>query len=439
LLGLIAVLGAACLSGCGQTAEAPAQTSSSPSVSSAPAKQEPAKPPEPITLSWYVNATIPEATFNTSFKAPIEKKYNFITLQYVSPKKKLVDLVATQEIPDVLYIDNTTLYPDVVDLNLQFDLTATAKKFNFDFTRLEPSLIDAVKQYSTKGELFAMPSIRQPLATIYNKDIFDKFGVAYPKDFMTWDDALELGKKLTRKDGSVDYFGLKTSGQGHMYREMALGFFDASKEKAAVETPAWQAVGKMLTAIGDIAPQGQAAKSFATTGAYLQATDTAMFAGSVGALLRDAEAVGKKLNWDMATYPVFKEAPKTGPRALGLVYVVTGTGKHKDEAFQTIAYMLSDEMQGQMSRSGIDLTPLNKPEILNMFALDNPAVRAKHWQAMVTLTPAKASISRYDSIAAKVMSDKLDKELLSGSGKDVNTLLREATEEIDKKVAEAKQ
>jgi hypothetical protein len=74
-----------------------------------------------------------------------------------------------------------------------------------------------------------------------------------------------------------------------------------------------------------------------------------------------------------------------------------------------------------------------------MFALDNPAVRAKHWQAMATLTPAKASISRYDAIAAKVMGDKIDKELLSGSGKDVNTLLREAAEEINKQVAAAKQ
>ncbi len=48
-----------------------------------------------------------------------------------------------------------------------------------------------------------------PLCLFYNKDVFDKYGVPYPTDDWTWDDAIEAAQKLTVKneDGTYECFG----------------------------------------------------------------------------------------------------------------------------------------------------------------------------------------------------------------------------------------
>ena len=49
----------------------------------------------------------------------------------------------------------------------------------------------------------------------YNRDLFDKAGVDYPKEGWTWDDFREVAKKLTVKDGSgnVTQFGYEVPNQ----------------------------------------------------------------------------------------------------------------------------------------------------------------------------------------------------------------------------------
>jgi multiple sugar transport system substrate-binding protein len=61
------------------------------------------------------------------------------------------------------------------------------------------------------GGLYALPVAMQPSPLIYNKDIFYKFGIAYPKGGITWNETYELSNILTRSDGGVDYRGLFVS------------------------------------------------------------------------------------------------------------------------------------------------------------------------------------------------------------------------------------
>ena len=59
------------------------------------------------------------------------------------------------------------------------------------------------------GNQYYMVRDYNPLCLFYNKDVFDKYGVAYPTDDWTWDDAIEAAKKLTVKneDGTYACFG----------------------------------------------------------------------------------------------------------------------------------------------------------------------------------------------------------------------------------------
>lgn len=86
-------------------------------------------------------------------------------------------------------------------------------KANTGFSDFAPSLFE---QGSYKGELHYIPIGWNNIMINYNRDLFDKAGVAYPKDGKwTWDEFREVAKKLTIKDssGTVTQFGYEVPNQ----------------------------------------------------------------------------------------------------------------------------------------------------------------------------------------------------------------------------------
>ena len=57
--------------------------------------------------------------------------------------------------------------------------------------------------YNLDGNQFALPKDHDTIAMIYNKAIFDKYGVAYPDDTWTWDDYAAAAAKI-REAGEAD-------------------------------------------------------------------------------------------------------------------------------------------------------------------------------------------------------------------------------------------
>jgi multiple sugar transport system substrate-binding protein len=86
-------------------------------------------------------------------------------------------------------------------------------KANPGFSDFAPSLFE---QASYKGDIHFIPIGWNNIMINYNRDLFDKAGVAYPKDGKwTWDEFREVAKKLTVKDasGNVTQFGYEVPNQ----------------------------------------------------------------------------------------------------------------------------------------------------------------------------------------------------------------------------------
>jgi len=85
-------------------------------------------------------------------------------------------------------------------------------KANSGFSDFAPSLFE---QGSYKGEIQYIPIGWNNIMINYNRDLFDKAGVPYPKQGWTWDEFREVAKKLTIKDGSgnVTQFGYEVPNQ----------------------------------------------------------------------------------------------------------------------------------------------------------------------------------------------------------------------------------
>jgi multiple sugar transport system substrate-binding protein len=67
-------------------------------------------------------------------------------------------------------------------------------------------VIDAGKY---KGKLYALPFRTSSSLMYYNKTLFDQAGVAYPKEGWTWDDLLDISRKLSK--GDVYGYGIAAS------------------------------------------------------------------------------------------------------------------------------------------------------------------------------------------------------------------------------------
>ncbi len=66
----------------------------------------------------------------------------------------------------------------------------------------------AAEQMTVDGKLYELPFRSDFRIVYYNKDLFDKAGVAYPANDMTWDQYDALARKMTSGSGSAKVYGV---------------------------------------------------------------------------------------------------------------------------------------------------------------------------------------------------------------------------------------
>ncbi|MEO6434729.1 MAG: sugar ABC transporter substrate-binding protein, partial [Tepidisphaeraceae bacterium] len=120
---------------------------------------------------------------------------------------KLLTLIAGKVAPDVFHVTQSN-FPAFAakEITLPLDEFA-ANDVEFRLSDLYPVLTDAMRH---KGKLVGLPSDFSTIVMFYNRDLFDKHGVAHPKEGWTWDDFLATAHKLTKDtdgDGRSDIWG----------------------------------------------------------------------------------------------------------------------------------------------------------------------------------------------------------------------------------------
>jgi multiple sugar transport system substrate-binding protein len=136
-------------------------------------------------------------------------------------------------------------------LNLLADLNELINKNSFDLSKLDPNVLDSIKMWGGNGELYALPLWSTYSALYYNKDIFDKFGVPYPKDGMTWDEAIELATKLTRTDGHTAFRGIDADLFG-VYSQLSMPYVDSKSNAPLLETDGFKKTFQLFHTIANI-------------------------------------------------------------------------------------------------------------------------------------------------------------------------------------------
>jgi multiple sugar transport system substrate-binding protein len=388
---------------------------------------------QPVTLTVYPKASISAEDFKLLFADPVQKKYPHITLELLDSKTSLENLVATGTVPDLITTPNADLL-GLKQQDLLYDITALVKQFKIDLNRFDPVTIDAMK--SEKGELWGLPYALQFNTMYYNKDIFNKFGVAYPKDGMTWDDAIELGKKLTRKDGSVQYRGLSVVSSYLMSFPFALAYVDGKTDKASMNNEQWRKVFEITKLIqtipGNEPPKPEPGAS--TEADYFIKDKNIGMLVSVNLMTQFGSADQAALNWDIAQYPSYKEKPNISGKVDSHNLIITKTSKYKEEAMKVLEVVTSDEVQLLNVRKTARMSPLKNPEVQKQYGADLPYLKGKNVAAIFKSKVVPAPVYSIYEIDGKKIGQAKFRDYLQDKI-DLNTALRQADEEINQMIS----
>ncbi|MFC3768493.1 ABC transporter substrate-binding protein [Paenibacillus sp. GCM10012303] len=390
---------------------------------------------KPVTLKIVDTGLITDEEYQLYVEGPVKKKYPNITLELIRQKYS-VDryelLLAKGEKFDLLFEANL-LFDDVIAAKLADNMEPMLKKHQIDLNRIEQVALDSFKIASGGQYLSGVPFTRHFNALYYNKDLFDRFGVPYPKDGMTWEETIELTRKLTRTEGGVVYRGFDPDLPFRTASAIGQPIIDGEKHVSTVTNEKWKQIFQMYNTIYEIPGYKEKFVNPNNFGEFTKG-NLAMLAGLN--ILPAISKVADKLNWDMVAYPSLKEAPNTGHEFDGHGIVVTSISDKKDAAYKVVEVLLSEENQLLMARNG-KMPIVKAKNVQEAFGQDVAFLQGKNVKAIYKTTPARSHIpTPYDSKARTIMN-KYNKDILTGA-KDLNTALREMDEEITKMIAENK-
>ncbi|RKN77147.1 extracellular solute-binding protein [Paenibacillus ginsengarvi] len=401
------------------------------------AEKPPEKRTEPVELVFYHAGGDwnQEGYFMKEYGDAIRAKFPNVTPKFIpTTAGSLTNLVASGQQLDIIVSSVGTAFSSVFPAGLQTDLDPFVKKYKFDVGRFEQTSIDMMRQMG-EGKLYGLPLYTAPSPIYYNKDIFDKFGVAYPTDTMTWDDVYESAKKLTRSEGGVQYYGLAISPSHYLLRhQTSLKLVDPASLKVTINTDQTKAALENLLRFYQIPGYDANATKLSVAGQrqLFQKDHTAAMWLPVSTMHTAEELSG--MNWDVAAFPTWKGLSGTGAQVYPYHLYMASSGKHQDQSFEVMQYLLSDEFQTAKSKQALFVSLLKSEAVRGAFGQDAPMYKGKHIQAMMPGKPAAPSPqSKYFSASTSRLATTAVQDIVL-KGKDVNTALREAEEAIVKQI-----
>lgn len=338
--------------------------------------------------------------------------------------------------PDIMQLAYDQL-PTFADRKTLHPLNALIERDKFPVDEMFPQLLPALKY---KGEFYGLPRGWTTFCLYYNKDMFRKAGVPFPREGWTWDDFLDACQKMTKDtngDGRIDQFGCDAPTQmdGIMYWIWQNGgrAFTPDTKKCLLDSPeAIEAVQFLQDCQYKykVFPSPDQAQDLGGGSDMFRNGRQAMFIqGRWGSLFfRTAKGMdGKPLDWDVGPVPMRKQKATV---LFANTYVLRRDGPNLEEAWKLMQFLTGPEGQRHQARTGRDMPSFvsvaNSPDFLDPnYPPDNDRqfLTAAEYARPLELNPNSSAIS--ELIRAEIVQ-------MFTAKKDVAQTLRSAAKRIDK-------
>lgn len=373
-----------------------------------------------------------------------------VNLTALDPKSywtKLAAMAATKQMPDVFNMHPNSV-EDFVDQNALLDMTDMVKK---DFNKDDYFWSVMESSFSVDGRYYSVPFAWVGSLIYYNKDMFDKHGVAYPTDGWGWDEFLEKAQALTKDldgDGKTDQWGYSVFSRYAVFDGWILqndgDYLDRDALKWAPDANAREA----LEFINDLANKYEVSphpKDYDLDKKKIklmfQQENSAMISEGSWNIKFMREDMEAEFDWDVAYFPRGPHWKQDTMHAWADGIAIPASAENPDAAWDFIKYVLqrpaadyypgkvpfykaeaySDEWDVFKSRG---LPPEHKPIILS-YGENAGHFYTKYWKFWRGYASAEgAGLSEF--IDAVLNGDMTMDEFYASSDKEMNKLLDKA-------------
>ncbi|MCJ8012269.1 extracellular solute-binding protein [Paenibacillus sp. KQZ6P-2] len=366
------------------------------------------------------------------------KKYPNIKLELLQMpvnSTALQELNANGIVPDIMLAHDGL---DVLqEMDMAYPLDDMIEKSQYDLTRFRGGTVEAVRARDPEGknQLLGLPAEDMVFGLFYNKEIFDKFGVKYPTDGMTWDEVIDLAKKLTAEVGGVKYRGINFLNMEQAFAQLsATGTNPATGETQFSKNPAFANFFDLLKRMQSI--PGNYEKDVED---YFQTRNVAMQVEHIYRAPSFTTVEG--LKFDMVSFPTWPDKPGVGPSNFAYPWVINKHSEHKEQAFKVIECILSDENQLTLTRIGVP-SPLADTKIREQFGAAKGLQELNlNLKGVYSMKDAEPAYSPYGPetlfFGENYIRDQMRKFL--DSNDDIQTYLRKMDDEYAAIVTEKKE
>ena len=260
----------------------------------------------------------------------------------------------------ILYYADFGILADVTDLYADEDPNYYQNHF---------SEISIGNASGSDGRLYGVPKDKDNVVLVYNKEMFDAAGVAYPDENWTWDDMISASAQIYEKTGKYGYMAYNDDQMGYWSFVYQAGgcILTEDKTRAGFDQPGTRKGMEFYVGLQDYewCPDQS---YFAET-----APGTAFFSG-IGSMYIEGnwELMNKCVSfpdmngkWDIAPMPKCPDPVSGDGRATisnGLCYSTAAHGKTRDIALDVIKFFGTEEAQLLASSYGAAISAYNGTE-----------------------------------------------------------------------------
>lgn len=333
---------------------------------------EVSKPKEPdtdesvtarIDILWDESSGVDAALFGTELLEARFPNAEFRIVPFHHPihesGKNITSMVETGGAEADLIFFDSTIAPYLNRVDYLDDLEGVMTTHGIAEGAFESGALKLIRGLSPRGTITGLPMGKNVYALYYNKAVFAELGVEPPRDGMTWDDVIELGRRIGEAEGASPEFILSVIDPSLVVSQ--LGIRLSPDGTGDYESPEWRRAYEFFGRVAGI-PDNSLAEHMSTS---LFAPDFRSFASGKMAMTAAGyfDHGGKqpqpfygfhrdpRMDWDIVSFPTFDGRTMPAP-----VYYYVGIPKNapnKIDAAKVLGWLLAEETQLELSRRGL--------------------------------------------------------------------------------------
>ncbi|WP_019419072.1 ABC transporter substrate-binding protein [Paenibacillus sp. OSY-SE] len=244
-----------------------------------------------------------------------------------------------KEKPDLLLPTQDSLEKYVAEGRLVDLEPYIAQSKSIKLANMNQNIVDSMK---VKGKLYTLSPTFMTKGLFYNKTLFDKYKIKYPKNKMSWAEVMELAAEFKQKAGlnkvegfasDYDLFSLAET----IGRSYNLTYRDVSKggKNITINTKEWKPIFDMVL---------KAAKKNAIT-----TKNDAFLAGNAAMTVYDSFILHSlkpqniKFEWGVVSEPVNPARPISSAYGANHMFGISAESKYADAAWKFIEFVNSED------------------------------------------------------------------------------------------------